>query len=179
MERYASIVIWLFIVYLIVCIWRLRTKRSRPGPAAAGMMHQILSDDRRAAIEIIVEEKTGYRDPESRDDNFIELSRVRVAQAQTAAAGDAGASARASRRSSGRKGIIGIARVSPSFCRGMIAGVMAWAVLWGLGALLADMTAAVPSYMRAAAIANVVGGLAGFSVIHWYEKRTTRRTLRP
>jgi hypothetical protein len=141
------------------------------------MMHEILSDDRRAAIEIIVDEKTGYRDPEDRGDTFAELPRVRMAQAQTAALGDAGASARAYRPSSGRKGVTGMARVSSSFYRGMIAGVMAWAVLWGLGALLADMTAAVPPYMRTAAIVNVVGGLAGFSVIHWYEQRSTRRTL--
>jgi hypothetical protein len=46
-----------------VSIWRLRSGRSIPGPASVGMMHEIIDDQRRAVIEIIVEEKTGNRDP--------------------------------------------------------------------------------------------------------------------
>lgn len=67
MERYTSLVILMVIAYLAFSVWRLRKKRSLPGPSAAGMMHEVLNDERRAAIEIIVEEKTGYRDPEDRD----------------------------------------------------------------------------------------------------------------
>jgi hypothetical protein len=37
------------------------------------MMNEILNDERRAAIEIIVEEKTGYRDPEDRDGSLPDL----------------------------------------------------------------------------------------------------------
>lgn len=44
-----------------------------PGPAAAGMMNEILNDERRAAIEVIVEEKAGYRDPEDRDGSLSDL----------------------------------------------------------------------------------------------------------
>lgn len=62
-----ALVILLVVAYLVFAVWRLRTRRSAPGPAAAGMMNEILNDDRRAAIEVIVEEKTGYRDPEDRD----------------------------------------------------------------------------------------------------------------
>jgi hypothetical protein len=40
------------------------------------MLHQILNDDRRAAIEFIVDEKTGYRDPEDRDGNLPDLEHV-------------------------------------------------------------------------------------------------------
>jgi hypothetical protein len=179
MERYASVVIWLFIVYLVFGIWRLLTKRSRPGPAAAGMMHEILSDDGRAAIEIIVEERTGYRDPENRDGSLAEHFRGRIAQAQTAAGGDAGASAWSTSPVDRAERSYRMGRVPSSFYRGAIAGVMALAVLWGLGALLADMTAAVPSYIRSAAILNVVGGLVGFSVMCWREQRPNRRTLHP
>jgi hypothetical protein len=73
MQGYASLAILLVIACLVFAVWRLRTKRSMPGPAAAGMMSEILNDDRRAAIEVIVEEKTGYRDPEDRDGNCSDL----------------------------------------------------------------------------------------------------------
>jgi hypothetical protein len=73
--RLASAVIWLVMAYLVFAVWRLRSKRSTPGPAAAGMMDEILDDQRRAAIEIIVEEKAGYRDPEHRDGDLPELER--------------------------------------------------------------------------------------------------------
>lgn len=73
MQGYVSLAILMVIAYLLLAVWRLRRKRSMPGPAAAGMMHEILNDERRAAIEIIVEEKTGYRDPEDRDGSFSDL----------------------------------------------------------------------------------------------------------
>ena len=41
---------------------------SGPGPGAAGAFHDMLIEDKRKAIELIVEEKTGYVDPESADD---------------------------------------------------------------------------------------------------------------
>lgn len=73
MERYVSGVIWLLILWLAIGVWRLRRKRVTLGPAAAGVMHEILSDDRRAAVEIIMEERTGERDPEDRDGNLPDL----------------------------------------------------------------------------------------------------------
>jgi hypothetical protein len=39
-----------------------------PGPGAAGAFHDMLIEDKRKAIELIAEEKTGYVDPESADD---------------------------------------------------------------------------------------------------------------
>lgn len=73
MEQYVSAVIVLLMLWLVVGAWRLRKKRSRPGPAAAGMMNEMLSDDRRAAIEIILEERAEARDPEDRDGNLPDL----------------------------------------------------------------------------------------------------------
>jgi hypothetical protein len=73
MQGYASLAILMVIAYLVFSAWRLRRKRSMPGPAAAGMMYEILNDERRAAVEIIVEEKTGYRDPEDRDGSLPDL----------------------------------------------------------------------------------------------------------
>ena len=42
--------------------------RRTPGPGAAGAMHDLLNEDRRKAIEIILEERAEYRDPETADD---------------------------------------------------------------------------------------------------------------
>jgi hypothetical protein len=36
-------------------------------------MHEILNDDRRAAVEIILEERAAERDPEDRDGNLPDL----------------------------------------------------------------------------------------------------------
>jgi hypothetical protein len=36
-------------------------------------MHEMLIQDRRAAVEIILEERTGERDPEDRDGNLPDL----------------------------------------------------------------------------------------------------------
>ena len=59
-----SMALWLAIVFVAVQAWRLRRKRVTIGPAAGAMMHEILSDDRRKAIETVVEERAAYRDPE-------------------------------------------------------------------------------------------------------------------
>ena len=66
-------IIWLLILWLVVGAWRLRRKRVTIGPGAAGAIYDLLTDQRRAAIEIIVEGRTGERDPEDRDGNLPDL----------------------------------------------------------------------------------------------------------
>jgi hypothetical protein len=73
MARYFAFVILLLVLWLLVGAWRLRRRRVTIGPGAAGMMHEMLSEERRAAIEIILEERTGERDPEDRDGNLPDL----------------------------------------------------------------------------------------------------------
>ena len=73
MEHYIAGIIWLAIIGLAVSAWRLRRRRVTPGAAAGAAMHEILYDERRAAIEVIVEERSGYRDPEDRDGNLPDL----------------------------------------------------------------------------------------------------------
>jgi hypothetical protein len=68
---------WLLIIWMIVGIWRIRRKRVSIGPAAMGSMDELLDDRRRAAIEIIIEERTGERDPEDRDGNLPDLESPR------------------------------------------------------------------------------------------------------
>jgi hypothetical protein len=69
--------IWLLIIWMILGIWRIRRKRVSIGPAAMGSMEDLLDDRRRAAIEIIIEERTGERDPEDRDGNLPDLESPR------------------------------------------------------------------------------------------------------
>jgi hypothetical protein len=46
-----------------------------PGAGAAGAVYELLNQDKRAAVEIIVEEKAGYRDPEDRDGDLPSLEK--------------------------------------------------------------------------------------------------------
>ena len=48
------------------------------GSAAAGTIYDLLSEEKRNAVEIIVEERAGERDPEDRDGNLPELEKPRT-----------------------------------------------------------------------------------------------------
>jgi hypothetical protein len=74
-SQYLSGVIALMAIWLLISAWRLRKKRVSPGPAAAAMMHEMLNNDRRAAVEIILEERAAAHDPEDRDGNLPDLDR--------------------------------------------------------------------------------------------------------
>jgi hypothetical protein len=68
----------ILIAWLIVGVWRLTRRRGRrvtPGPAALGSMDFLFDDNRRAAVEVIVEERTGEREAEDKDGNLPELER--------------------------------------------------------------------------------------------------------
>ena len=49
-------------------------QRRRLGPAAIGSVYDLLNEDKRHAIEIIVEERAEARDPENADGNLPELN---------------------------------------------------------------------------------------------------------
>jgi hypothetical protein len=68
------------LVYLAIIVgltWRLIRRRKRYGPALTGTMHDLLNEDRRKAIELILEEKAEARDPEDRDGNLPDLESPR------------------------------------------------------------------------------------------------------
>tara|TARA_A100001037_G_scaffold195350_1_gene174878 strand:- start:235 stop:480 length:246 start_codon:yes stop_codon:yes gene_type:complete len=73
MSTYINLVIWGLIIWLLIGTYRLRKRRVTPGPSAASMMDKIHSAEQQAAMEIIVEEKTGYTDPEDADGNLPNL----------------------------------------------------------------------------------------------------------
>jgi hypothetical protein len=72
MSFVAPIAVLLVLVVMIRVTYR--KARRRPGggfgvgPGAAGAMHGLLNEDRRKALEIIVEQKAADRDPERATD---------------------------------------------------------------------------------------------------------------
>jgi hypothetical protein len=67
-----GLIIFTFIIVLTVQLRRGRGG-SGPGPGAAGAVYDMLNEDKRKAIEIIVEERAEARDPEDKDGNLPEL----------------------------------------------------------------------------------------------------------
>ena len=75
--------VWGFtlLVFFIVGIVKIRRRRSahtfNVGAGAMGSVYDLLNQDKRNAIEIIVEEKAEARDPEDADGNLPELEHPR------------------------------------------------------------------------------------------------------
>jgi hypothetical protein len=81
-------VVWLAVLALIVCVWWRATapQKGNPGDrplggvgsAAAGTIYDMLNQEKRNAIEVIVEERAGERDPEDRDGNLPDLEKPKL-----------------------------------------------------------------------------------------------------
>jgi hypothetical protein len=73
--------IGLIVIMALFVLAVLRARRKRPGGAtfrgpgagATGAIYDMLNEDKRRAIEIIVEQKAEERDPETADGNLPEL----------------------------------------------------------------------------------------------------------
>ena len=67
------------IVLLVLAVRRTRRahRRGGVGTAAVGTVYDMLSEDRRNAVEIIVEERAAARDPEDKDGNLPDLETPR------------------------------------------------------------------------------------------------------
>jgi hypothetical protein len=77
----AGAIIWVVVAVAVagVLLFARPTKpRRRVGAGAAGAVYDMLNEDRRNAIEIIVEERAAYRDPEDRDGNLPSLAAGRA-----------------------------------------------------------------------------------------------------
>jgi hypothetical protein len=66
-----AVVCLAFIIFIVSSVFNKR-RRGRgglsAGPGASGAIYDLLNQDRRKAIELIVEEKAEARDPETADD---------------------------------------------------------------------------------------------------------------
>ena len=70
--------IWLIaIVLLLVAHRRTRRRRGRIGAASAGAVYGWLNEDKRKAVEIVVEGRAEARDAEDRDGNLPDLAKPR------------------------------------------------------------------------------------------------------
>jgi hypothetical protein len=58
----------LLVVAGLASLGRRGPRGSRPGAAAIGSVYAMLSEDKRRAIELVLEEKAEARDPETADD---------------------------------------------------------------------------------------------------------------
>jgi hypothetical protein len=77
--------IWLAaIVLLIVAVWRTRRQRRRGGigSAAAGSIYDWLNEDKRNAVETVVEGRAEARDPEDKDGHLPDLARPKRERAR-------------------------------------------------------------------------------------------------
>jgi hypothetical protein len=62
--------IWLLMIVLGgFAIYRVRTRRSHIGSAAAGTIYDIVQDEKRKAIEVVVADKAAAHDFEHADDD--------------------------------------------------------------------------------------------------------------
>jgi hypothetical protein len=72
----AATIAWLafFILFFAAVVSVRRRRRSgHPGPGTSGAIYDMLNEDKRKAIEIIVEERAEERDAETADGNLPEL----------------------------------------------------------------------------------------------------------
>lgn len=69
---------WLAVLVVVVVLLASVGRRSRgPGSAAAGAVYDLLNEDKRNALEIIVEQRAEARDPEDADGNLPDLENPR------------------------------------------------------------------------------------------------------
>ena len=67
--------VWLAVVVGGVLLFAVRRggRVSRPGPGTVGTVYDWLNEDKRKAVEIIVEQRAEARDAEDKDGNLPEL----------------------------------------------------------------------------------------------------------
>ena len=69
-ETIGGAVIWLVMLVLAgLAFYRARTRRRHIGSGAAGMYYDMMSDDKRKAVEIVVTDKAAAHDFEHADDD--------------------------------------------------------------------------------------------------------------
>jgi hypothetical protein len=85
MTLYTPALLVLLFIIIIVVVRRRRRHASHPprparrigsiGPGAAGTIYELLNEEKRNAIEIIVEDKAAYKDAEHADGNLPDLEK--------------------------------------------------------------------------------------------------------
>jgi hypothetical protein len=69
-------VIWVVAIAIVAILFRRRQRwRGHVGSAAIGATYGMLNEDKQKAVEVIVEQRAGERDPEDRDGNLPDLEK--------------------------------------------------------------------------------------------------------
>ena len=68
-----ALLVLLWVAFFSYLAWRLIRRRGHPGPGAIGAVYGLLIQDRREAVELIVEEQAEATDPETVDGNLPDL----------------------------------------------------------------------------------------------------------
>jgi hypothetical protein len=71
---YVAAIVAAWILFMAFCAWRLIARRVTIGPAAGAAMTELMDDKRRAALEVVLEERAAERDPEDEDGNLPDLA---------------------------------------------------------------------------------------------------------
>jgi hypothetical protein len=67
-------VVWMLMIAGVVVVFsRQRRRRRRVGAGAAGTIYDLMYEDKRNAVEFVVEERAAATDPEHRDGNLPDL----------------------------------------------------------------------------------------------------------
>jgi hypothetical protein len=76
-------VTWIaFLVAIVAAVWRVRRRRTHIGSGAAGTVYDMLHEEKRKAVEIVVEGRAEARDPEHADGNLPDLENPRFTPKQ-------------------------------------------------------------------------------------------------
>jgi hypothetical protein len=77
MTAFGIVALLVYIVLIGIVIRRVfsRKRRASIGPAAAGAFYDLLNEDKRRAVQIVIEERAEARDPEDADGNLPDLER--------------------------------------------------------------------------------------------------------
>jgi hypothetical protein len=78
MEDPSAGIVWLAVFVVVALLFVRRRggragRRPRPGAGTVGTVYDWLNEDKRNAVEIILEQRAGARDPEDRDGNLPDL----------------------------------------------------------------------------------------------------------
>jgi hypothetical protein len=77
MTPFGIVALLVYIVLMGIVIRRVfsRKRRTSIGPAASGAFYDLLNEDKRRAVQIVIEERAEARDPEDADGNLPDLER--------------------------------------------------------------------------------------------------------
>jgi hypothetical protein len=79
-DNYVVAVSWVAVIFGVIVLFRRGRRLGRPGPGTIGTVYDWLNEDKRNAVEMIIEERAEARDPEDKDGNLPDLEQPRKSE---------------------------------------------------------------------------------------------------